>query len=84
MNYKKLHEYNDRIAGYIDSISRAIMNGEPTYSLALEGDEGYYLRTIKLPTPQRAGTETQKRDYARMKAQELIEEYKQIVNRFQY
>ncbi len=84
MNYKRLHEYNDRIAGYVDSISRAIMSGEPTYSLALEDDEGYYLRNIKLPTPQRAGTETQKRDYARMKAKEIIEEYKHIVNRFQY
>ena len=73
---RKLITYLDAVEGYVNSITRDIMNGETHYPVAIEDDEGPFNRFIPLPSPQRAGTETQKRDYARMKALELVEKIK--------
>jgi hypothetical protein len=74
---RKLTAYLDAVEGYINSVTRAILNDEGSYPIAMEDDEGPYMRFIRIPSPQTAGTETQKRDYARMKAQEIVEDMKE-------
>jgi len=73
---RKLTAYLDTVEGYTNSITRAILNSEVNYVIAMEDDEGPFNRFIPLPTPQTAGTETQKQAYARMKAQEIVEDMK--------
>lgn len=73
---RKLIAYLDAVEGYVNSITRAILNDEGMYALAMQDDEGPFNRFLRIPSPQRAGTETQKRDYARMKALELVEQIK--------
>lgn len=73
----KIIAYTDAVEGYVDSVTRAILNNEVNYIIAMEDDEGPFNRFIPLPSPQTAGTETQKRDYARMKAQEIVEDMKE-------
>jgi len=73
---RKLIAYLDAVEGYVNSITRAILNDEGMYALAMQDDEGPFNRFLRLPSPQRAGTETQKRDYARMKALEIVEKIK--------
>jgi len=76
MSNAKLIAYLDSVEGYTNSITRAILNNEVNYVIAMEDDEGPFNRFIPLPSPQRAGTETQKRDYARMKAKEIVDDMK--------
>ena len=73
---RKLTAYLDQVDCFVTDITRDIMNGKTHYPVALEDDEGTFNRFIPLPSPQRAGTETQKRDYAKMKALELVERIK--------
>jgi hypothetical protein len=73
---RKLTAYLDQVDYYVTDITRDIMNGEQTYPVACQDDEGSFLRFPALPSPQRVGTETQKRDYARMKALEIVERIK--------
>ena len=73
---RKLIAYLDQVDYFVTDITRDIMNGKTYYPVALEDDEGPFNRFIPLPSPQRAGTETQKRDYAKMKALELVEQIK--------
>jgi len=74
---RKLITYLDVVEGYINSVTRAILNDEGSYAVAMEDEEGPFTRFIRIPSPQRAGTETQKRDYARMKAQEIVDDMKE-------
>jgi hypothetical protein len=73
---RKLIAYLDAVEGYVNSIARAIRNNEVNYAIAMYDDEGPFTRLIPLPTPQTAGTETQKIDYSRMKAREIVEDMK--------
>jgi hypothetical protein len=73
---RKLTAYLDAVEGYVNSITRAILNDEGMYALALYDDEGPYTRFMRIPSPQTAGTETQKQAYARMKAQEIVDDMK--------
>ena len=74
---RKLTAYLNAIEGYIHSIARAIRNGEENYILAMYDEEGPFTRLIPLPSPQTAGTETQKHDYSLMKAREIVEDMKE-------
>ncbi len=76
MNNSKLNAYQDFVDYYVTDITRDIMKGESHYPIALKDDEGLFHRFIPLPSPQKAGTETQKLTYARHKAQEIVEEIK--------
>jgi len=73
---RKLIAYLDAVEGYVNSIARAIRNEEKGYTIAMYDEEGPFTRFIQLPSPQRAGTETQKIDYSRMKAREIVEDMK--------
>ena len=73
---RKLTAYLDQVDYFVTDITRNIMKGETHYPIDLEDDEGFFIRYMVLPSPQRAGTETQKRDYARMKALEIVETIK--------
>lgn len=75
---RKLIAYLDAVEGYVNSIARAIRNGEEKYSISMyDYEDGCsYLKYIGLPSPQTAGTETQKRDYSLMKAREIVEDMK--------
>lgn len=73
---KKLTAYLDAVEGYINSVTNAIVNDEGSYGIAMYDDEGPWWKFIPLPSPQKSGTETQKRAYARMKAQEIVEDMK--------
>ena len=73
---RKLIAYLDQVDYFVTDITRNIMKGETHYPIDLEDDEGFFIRYMVLPSPQRAGTETQKRDYARMKALEIVETIK--------
>jgi hypothetical protein len=73
---RKLIAYLDAVEGYVTSITRAILNDEGMYPIAMSDDEGPFNRFIRIPSPQKAGTETQKQTYARMKAQEIVEDMK--------
>ena len=73
---KKLTAYLDQVDYFVTDITRDIMSGEKTYPIAREDEEGLFMSFITLPSPQRAGTETQKRDYAKMKAYEIVETIK--------
>ena len=42
----------------------------------MHDEESEWVRLLPLPSPQTAGTETQKHAYARMKAQEIVEDMK--------
>ena len=74
---RKLIAYLDAVEGYVTSIARAIRNDEGSYPIAMEDDEGPYMRFIRIPSPQTAGTETQKREYSLMKAREIVEDMKE-------
>jgi len=50
-------------------IANAIQRGEDFYTIV-----GTEVRHIELPTPQVAGTMTQQRTYATMKAMDIIEQ----------
>jgi len=76
MNNSKLNAYRDLVDHYVTDIARDIMKGETHYPVVLEDDEGSFMRYMVLPSPQKAGTETQKLTYARHKAQEIVEEIK--------
>ena len=73
---RKLTAYLDQVDYFVTDITRDIMSGEESYPIACEDEEGAFMRLITLPSPQRAGTETQKRDYAKMKAYEIVETIK--------
>lgn len=73
---KKLNAYLDQVDYFVTDITRDIMSGEESYPVACVDEEGLFMRFITLPSPQRAGTETQKRDYAKMKAYEIVETIK--------
>ncbi len=73
---RKLTAYLDQVDYFVTDITRSIMNGEQHYPVACQDDEGPFNRFPALPSPQRAGTETQKREYARMKALEIVERIK--------
>ena len=74
---RKLTAYLDQVDYFVTDITHDIMDGKTYYPVACKDDEGEFLRsTILLPSPQRAGTETQKRDYAKMKALEIVERIK--------
>lgn len=73
---RKLIAYLDAVEGYVNSIARAIRDGEEYYVVAMYDEEGPFSRFVGLPSPQRAGTETQKIDYSRMKAREIVEDMK--------
>lgn len=73
---RKLTAYLDQVDYFVTDITRSIMKGESHYPVALEDDEGPFNRFMALPSPQKAGTETQKLTYARHKAQEIVEEIK--------
>ena len=73
---RKLTAYLDAVEGYTNSITRAILDNHVNYPVAMYDDEGPFTRLLPLPSPQTAGTETQKRAYARMKAQEIVEDMK--------
>lgn len=73
---KKLTAYLDQVDYFVTDITRDIMSGEEFYPITCEDEEGAFMRFIPLPSPQRAGTETQKRDYAKMKAYEIVETIK--------
>jgi len=73
---RKLTAYLDQVDYYVTDITRNIMKGESHYPIDLEDDEGLFIRYMLLPSPQKAGTETQKLSYARHKAQEIVEEIK--------
>tara|TARA_S200002703_G_scaffold19198_1_gene15586 strand:- start:2196 stop:2498 length:303 start_codon:yes stop_codon:yes gene_type:complete len=76
---RKLIAYLDAVEGYVNSIARSIRNGEEKYSIDVyDTEEGCsWLKYIGLPSPQRTGTETQKRDYSLMKAREIVEDMKE-------
>ena len=76
MSNAKLTAYLDEVDYFITDITRDIMKGEAHYPICITDEEGLFHRFIPLPSPQRAGTETQKRDYAKMKAREIVEEIK--------
>jgi len=74
--------FNTRIANYtartqqaVQAITTAIMNGEEFHAVEIEDNEGFFIRYIPLPSPQTAGTETQKFSYAQMKARVLVENH---------
>ena len=73
---RKLIAYLDQVDYFVTDITRDIMKGESHYPVTLKDDEGLFNRFILLPSPQKAGTETQKLSYARHKAQEIVEEIK--------
>ena len=73
---RKLTAYLDQVDYFVTDITRDIMNGKPYYPVACKDDEGEFLRYPALPSPQRSGTETQKQDYAKMKALEIVERIK--------
>ena len=73
---RKLTAYLDQVDYFVTDITRNIMKGESHYPIALVDDEGPFNRFMALPSPQKAGTETQKLSYARHKAQEIVEEIK--------
>ena len=74
---RKLIAYLDAVEGSVNSIDSAIRNNHVNYAVAMYDDEGPFTRLIPLPTPQTAGTETQKRDYSLIKAREIVEEMKE-------
>jgi len=74
---RKLITYLDVVEGYVNSVTNAILEDQGTYPVAMQDDEGPFTRFIRIPSPQRAGTETQKRDYARMKAREIVDDMKE-------
>lgn len=73
---RKLIAYLDAVEGYVNSIAREIRNNHVNYAVAMYDEDGEWIRLIPLPTPQCAGTETQKRDYSIMKAREIVEDMK--------
>lgn len=73
---RKLTAYLDAVEGYTNSITRAILDNHVNYPVAMYDEEGAFTRLLPLPSPQTAGTETQKQAYARMKAQEIVEDMK--------
>jgi hypothetical protein len=73
---RKLIAYLDAVEGYVNSIARAIRNDEGLYAIAMYDEDGPFTRFIRIPSPQTAGTETQKRDYSRIKAREIVEDMK--------
>jgi hypothetical protein len=73
---RKLIAYLDAVEGYVNSVTNAILNDEGPYPVAMYDSEGSYMRFVAIPSPQRAGTETQKHTYARIKAQEIVEDMK--------
>jgi hypothetical protein len=75
MNAKTIR-YQQAVEGYITSITRDILADKGFYPVALEDQDGPYMRFLDLPTPQLCGTETQKYTYARLKAQEIVEDMK--------
>jgi hypothetical protein len=75
MNAKTIR-YQQAVEGYITSVTNAILNDEKKYGIDMHGYEGPYLAYIPIPEPQKCGTETQKYTYARLKAQEIVEDMK--------
>jgi hypothetical protein len=73
---RKLIAYLDAVEGYVNSIARDIRNNHVNYAVAMYDEDGPFTRLIPLPSPQTAGTETQKRDYSLMKAREIVEDMK--------
>lgn len=74
--------FNTRIAAYtartqraVQAITTAIMNGEEFHAVEIDHEDGPFTRFIPLPSPQTAGTETQKFSYAQMKARVLVENH---------
>ena len=76
MSNAKLTAYLNEVDHFVTDITRDIMKGESHYPVAIVDDEGLFHRFIALPSPQKAGTETQKLTYARHKAQEIVEQIK--------
>ena len=76
MNNAKLTAYLNQVDYFVTDITRDIMKGEAHYPICIIDEEGLFHRFITLPSPQRGGTETQKRDYAKMKAYEIVETIK--------
>lgn len=74
---RKLITYLDVVEGYVNSVTNAILEDHGSYPVAMEDEEGPFTRFIKIPSPQRCGTETQKQDYARMKAKEIVDDMKE-------
>jgi hypothetical protein len=57
----------------IELIARAILRGDSIYKYNSNPKGNIYIyKEIILPTGQKAGTETQKQTYARLKASEII------------
>ena len=59
---------------YQRQIANAIQRRENMYSISLKEGNGLINYDIELPTPQVAGTMTQQRTYAMMKAMDIIEQ----------
>lgn len=70
---RKLIAYLDQVEYFVTDITRSIMNGETHYPVAMVDDEGPFNRFFRLPSPQKAGTETQKHDYAKMNARKIVD-----------
>lgn len=73
---RKLIAYLDAVEGYINSITRAILNEEGMYPVAMYDEESSWMRLIPLPAPQTAGTTSQKEAHARDEAKKIVEDMK--------
>lgn len=71
----RLADYTARTQQAVKAITTAIMNGEDFHAVKLEDKDGPFTRFIPLPSPQTAGTETQKLSYAQTKARVLVENH---------
>ena len=84
MNAKTIR-YQQVVEGYTTRVTNAILSGMAEYPIIMGvTSENPFLRLIKLPSPQKCGTETQKRTYARLKAQEIVEDLKRTSDILNY
>ena len=72
----RLADYTARIQQAEQAVTTSIMNGEQFLIVKIDHKDGPFTRFgIPLPSPQTAGTETQKLSYAQMKARVLVENH---------
>jgi len=71
----RLADYTARTQQAVQAITTAIMSGEDFHAVEIDHKDGPFTRFIPLPSPQTAGTETQKLSYAQMKARVLVENH---------
>lgn len=71
----RLADYTARTQQAVKAITTAIMSGEDFHAVEIDHKDGPFTRFIPLPSPQTAGTETQKLSYAQTKARVLVENH---------